>query len=545
MLFCFAVLAIYLYGLGRLPLLGPDEPRYAQVAREMWERSDWVTPTLGGHTWFEKPALLYWMIAASFNLFGVSEWTARLGAACSGALTVIFIGWLGTRIEPIAGPTLRWFGLASGIALASSAGLIVFARAASFDMPVTMTVTVALVCFLLSEIETDERRRKQLLVGCYIGIGLSLLAKGLIGVVIPTGVVAAYFAVRCQWPDALIRRSILWGTVVAAAVAALWYGPVIWRHGWPFVDEFFVQHHFARYVSNKYQHPQPFYFYLPVVALLALPWTPFLVAALGNARRWQWRADDPVNRLRVFALAWLVVPILFFSFSGSKLPGYILPALPGAALLAGERLAQALRSEGDEDSVHGLRSIRATGALLLVLAVAGVAYALRTADIQLPCALAVTAPLAVAGLFSVGWARRRRMCVASTMCAVFVALIVLPGCALDKVARRESVRDLLRLAHLRGYSSAPVFNLHTVERSAEFYAAGRLAYTADGNPIKFEGAGQVADAARHLGGPALVIVPIEYIHQLTEYPLLQTEIIADNGSVALVAVSVREQPRRR
>ncbi|HUQ32577.1 MAG TPA: hypothetical protein VM095_10685, partial [Pyrinomonadaceae bacterium] len=83
LLFFLAVAAFYLYGLGHLPLLGPDEPRYAEVAREMYLRGDWVTPTLGGHTWFEKPALLYWMMMASYHFFGVSEWAARLGPALS------------------------------------------------------------------------------------------------------------------------------------------------------------------------------------------------------------------------------------------------------------------------------------------------------------------------------------------------------------------------------------------------------------------------------------------------------------------------------
>lgn len=538
----FAVFAIYVYGLGRLPLLGPDEPRYAQVAREMWERGDWVTPTLGGRTWFEKPALLYWMMMASFDLFGVSEWAARLGGACSGVLTTFFVGWLGLRVERAAEPDVRLFGLASSLALASSAGLIVFARAASFDAPLTMTITGALVCFMVSELETNERKKSWLLIGFYAGMGLSLLAKGLIGIVIPSGIVAAYFALRRQWPGKHVRWSLLWGWVVVACLAAVWYGPVTWRHGWSFVNEFFVQHHFARYVSNKYRHPQPFYFYVPIIALLMLPWTPFVVAALGDVRRWEWRAGGTMNKLHVFAFAWLVVPVLFFSFSESKLPGYILPALPGAALLGGERLARALHNKGkhgEKDVIHSLHSIRATGALLLVLAVAVVVYATRGGEIHFACAVLIAAPLAATGLLNVVWAHRSRACVVMTMCVVFVVIVLIPDCAVKKIARRESIRDLLQIAATRGYSSAPVFNLHTIERSAEFYAAGRIAYAADGNPVRYEGAGQVAEAARRGGGRALVIVPVEHTHQLTQYQFIQTEIIGDNGGLALVAVRVR------
>ncbi|HEU4509576.1 MAG TPA: hypothetical protein VFR78_15130, partial [Pyrinomonadaceae bacterium] len=105
-------------------------------------------------------------------------------------------------------------------------------------------------------------------------------------------------------------------------------------------DEFFLQHHFARYVSNKYQHPQPVYFFPAIILMLALPWTPYLVYAFVKARRWTWRGDDNASIARVFALAWLVLPIVFFSFSGSKLPGYVLPALPAAALLVADVLRE-------------------------------------------------------------------------------------------------------------------------------------------------------------------------------------------------------------
>src|SRR5215210_513798 len=109
--------------------MGPDEPRYAQVAREMYARGDWVTPTLGGHTWFEKPALVYWTAMAGYKLFGVSEWSARLGVACAGWLTVFLIGWTARRVEVAEGEGFDGrLQLAAGAAMATSAGLIVFSR---------------------------------------------------------------------------------------------------------------------------------------------------------------------------------------------------------------------------------------------------------------------------------------------------------------------------------------------------------------------------------------------------------------------------------
>ena len=186
----FAVIGIsYLYGLGHFPFVGPDEPRYAEVAREMFLRHDLVTPTLGGHPWFEKPALLYWMMIAGFSLFGVSEWAARLGPSISGLLTVVALYCLARRIEieqsretdPDKDHPPALFGKArfSALVAASSGGLIAFSRGASFDILITMSITFALGCFLASELIKAEKERRWLLVGFWCSIGLSLLAKGL------------------------------------------------------------------------------------------------------------------------------------------------------------------------------------------------------------------------------------------------------------------------------------------------------------------------------------------------------------------------------
>ena len=151
------------------------------------------------------------------------------------------------------------------------------------------------------------------------------------------------------------------GLPLSALVAATWYGPMLVRHGAHFVDEFIVQHHFARYLSNTYHHPAPVYFYLLILILLSLPWTPFAIDGLLQVRKWLWKSDDPPTRTRTFALAWIVVPILFFSLSTSKLPGYILPVLPALAWLGGERLALWL-----DNGLRARWTMRVTGLLCLL-----------------------------------------------------------------------------------------------------------------------------------------------------------------------------------
>lgn len=472
------IIAFYFYGLGTLPLLGPDEPRYAQVAREMFARGDLITPTLGGHTWFEKPALLYWLIIASFKLFGVHEWSARLGPALCGVLTIAAVGYVGRVVERACeertsgehgSEGANGFSFWSVLVAATSLGLIVFSRAVSFDVVITMTVAWALSFFVVYELSGGKK--SVALIGFYICVGLSLLAKGLVGIVVPFGVVGLYYLLRRAWPTRGVWLSLLWGVPLALAVSAIWYGPVIARHGRLFIDEFFIQHHFARYVSNKYHHPQPIYFYPAIILLLALPWSPFLLTGLVKIRTWVWRGADAVSIVRVFALAWLVMPIVFFSFSVSKLPGYILPSLPAAAFLIADGLMHA-----------------------------------KSRWLPGP-----TARLVIFGVT-----------------LIFVAAVLL--FAAPRVAQRESVRDLLQLADARGYAGAPVLARSGDDRSAQFYAHDRVVYKADGEVMTFDEV--TLEQARAFGPKIVVLIPAEYVDDIRGASNI--EIIGDNGRTAIL-----------
>ncbi|MDQ2855600.1 MAG: glycosyltransferase family 39 protein [Acidobacteriota bacterium] len=524
--------AFYLYGLGRLPLVGPDEPRYAQVAREMFLRGDLITPTLGGHTWFEKPASLYWMMIASFRVFGVSEWSARLGPALAGLLTIVALGWISHLVERKQGSVAGNFSFFSALVIASSGGLIVFSRASSFDIVITMTITWALGFFLASEIE--EQRRNWFLAGFYCLVGLSLLAKGLVGIVLPLGVIGAFYLLRRKFPDRTVLISLVWGMPLALGVALVWYGPVIARHGWLFIDQFFIQHHFARYFSNKYQHPQPLYFYLPVILMLSVPWTFFLIDALFKAKGWRWTTTEPADKTRVFALAWFLVPILFFSFSESKLPAYVLPSLPAAALLAGDRLRDYVSGKANTDW-----TMRLTAAMFLLLAAAGMIYAHQTGRVSLQCALLVLGPVVLAAVLILITSRKRLMAALLVAAVPAVGVVLTLSCAADWFASRESVRELIRQADIQGYGAAPVFMLSRIERSSEFYAAGRVVYDPDGDPHKFETGEEVVTEARKTNRPLLIIAPLGSMWRVQDLPGLRTSIIANNGRVAVMAVTAQ------
>jgi 4-amino-4-deoxy-L-arabinose transferase-like glycosyltransferase len=235
-------------------------------------------------------------------------------------------------------------------------------------------------------------------------------------------------------------------------------------------------------------------------------------------------------KLRLFAIAWLVVPVVFFSISRSKLPGYILPALPGAAMLAGIELRRFVAGEGTQ------RAMRATGFILLAAAGAILIYPAHAGLVSWGCALAVAAPLAVAGAWAALGGGSRARVAGVVVFASLLSVMLVAGCGLAGVARRESVRDLLKLADARGYASAPVLDLYTVERSAEFYAAGRLVYDDAGEPRMFDGTNLVTDFADERREPVLVVVPVEDAGQLTAMGAARAELIGDNGVHALFVV---------
>ena len=541
-----AIVAFYFCGLGHLPLVGPDEPRYAQVAREMFLRGDLVTPTLGGHTWFEKPALLYWMMIASFKLFGVTEWSARLPSAISGVLTVAAVFVVGRKVEVVADgdDKLQGYAFWTAIAAATTLGIVGFSHAASFDIVLTMTTTWALAFYFLYNLQeysdVSEKPSGWLLAGFYIFIGLSLLAKGLVGIVMPIGVIGLYHIFQRRLPGRKTFISLFWGLPLALIVAGIWYGPVIWRHGWLFIDQFFIQHHFARYISNKYHHKQPVYFYLLVVPLLALPWTAFLIDGLLQLKSRLWHADAAIgdqdtqnsNRLMTFALAWFIFPLVFFSFSGSKLPGYILPMLPAAALIVG---AQFRRLHSD----FSRWPLRTTAALHLFVGIVALVYSWRTRTLPPTLAVWFAVPLVVAGCFPFFYPRKPVTAVALMATTTVAVLMLVMYCAAPAFVELESSRRLLQLADARGYSQTAIYGMQRSDRTPEFYAAGRVIYGADGEPIMYEGPDEVVEESRRRKEVLLTLVPVGEVRQLTEMSSAQTEVIGDNVRYAIVAVRAR------
>lgn len=353
---------VFFYGLGRLPLIGPDEPRYAQVAREMVQTGDWITPRLAGIHWFEKPALTYWLAALGYKLFGVSEFAARCGVALLASGGVLLLYWFGWRVHSAR------FGYLSAAALITCGLWPGFARGVTFDLPLSVSLELALLCFFLWEQQPEKLAKKNALwwVFCF-ALGLAVLAKGLVGIVLPILIISLYLLLIGRLRIVLQPRLLVVGALIFLAIAALWYTPMLWRHGREFIDEFFIAHHFQRYTSNKYKHPQPFYFFFLVTLAGSLPWSSFLLASFAQTWRERYKLLAETERLRLFLWLWVLAPLVFFSLSGSKLPGYILPIFPALALLIGGQLAQF----GEADQAAKPRWPQLGVTLVLILAVIG------------------------------------------------------------------------------------------------------------------------------------------------------------------------------
>ena len=326
---------LFFFGLAYFGLVGPDEPRYAQVAREMLARHDWITPVLGGKPWLEKPVLYYWQAILIYSVFGVSDWAARLPSAIDATLMVIAIYLFLRRFRP----ELRLDG---ALMTASAAGIVGFARAASMDMALAASFTIALLAWF----GWHETGRKKYLAVCYAFLGIGMLAKGPVAPALAALVVLLFVAAKGEW--GLLKKT-LWlpGILIFSAVAFPWYIAVQLRTP-EFFRVFILENNLARFGTNLYRHSQPFWYYLPVAILELVPWIVLIIVAFFEIVR-AWRAErrklvHSEDSFSVFLVIWLLVPIVFFSISRSKLPGYILLALPAGTLLATEFLRRHLHN---------------------------------------------------------------------------------------------------------------------------------------------------------------------------------------------------------
>lgn len=403
-----ALCLLFFYGLTRAGLVGPDEPRYASIGRQMARSGDWVTPRLWGEPWFEKPPLLYWMTAAG-NLAGLApDLAGRLPVALLSVVFLFFYYWC---LKAEFGGRAALFAT---MVLATSAAWVAYSRVGVTDLPMAALFSTAMLLGL-RWLSTGGRR---LLALAAFFLGLAVLAKGLVPLALS---LPLFWAGRKRLKD---WRHLL-PLAIFSLTAAPWYILCTLRNGPVFLNEFFWRHHFDRFSSGVGLHAQPFWYYLPVLIAGLFPWSPMLFVMIRRGLY-----SDPARR---FLLLWLVFGLVFFSASAGKLPGYLLPLFPALAALVGLAL----------DRMRNARWVLAASGLTLTL--------LPVVGNVLPGALADR--LSLAGL--AGWDLRFAIGCAALGAGVWW---------LEKSGRRGSAMGLLCAASVSGVLYLCVTALPEVDR---------------------------------------------------------------------------------
>ena len=319
-----ALLLLYLWQLGAAPLFDVDEGAFSEATRELLSSGDWGHTTLNGTDRFDKPILVYWLQAASMAVFGVNEWATRLPSA----LCVLAATWAAGRFA-----ARRWgqsTGALAALVLGSGLGLLAIGRASTADG----LLNALLVAISLSLWQFAESGERKPLRWAYFWCGLGLLAKGPVALVVPGGALVLWSIFSDRGRTALRAAWEPIGWLIALLIALPWYLYALNRHGQAFIDGFFLKHNVERFSGTLEGHGGGFAYYLVVLPLLLLPWSPLLVAVLARARA-LWR--EPLAR---FLLRWAGFVFALFSASGTKLPHYMLYGVAPLALLMSRQLGE-------------------------------------------------------------------------------------------------------------------------------------------------------------------------------------------------------------
>lgn len=393
---------ISLYVLGVRTLVPPDEGRYAEMAREMFASGDWITTRLNGIKYFEKPPLQTWMNALTFTLFGLGEWQARLWTGLCGILGVLLTGYAGMRVYG------QRVGLYAALVLASSFYWIACSQINSLDMGLSGMMTITLCALLVAQRDgatANEQRNWMLL--CWAGMALAVLAKGLIGLILPGGVLVFYTLAARDW-RIWTRLHMGKGLLLFFVIATPWFLLVGLKN--PEQPHFFFIHeHFDRFLLKEHHREAAWWIFLALLAAGCVPWLGVLLQSLAQAVKRPPGNSGVRFRPSIMLLVWLVFIIAFFTKSSSKLPGYILPVFPAVALLIAHYLETASRASRMVNAA--LMVVLGVALLAIVPFITGLANHAGEDALYLqyrPFVLVAGLFAVAGGLLALAWTRRER-----------------------------------------------------------------------------------------------------------------------------------------
>lgn len=336
----------FIWNLGSVGLVDETEPLFAEATRQMTVTGDWITPYFNGETRFDKPPLIYWLMAIAYRLIGPNEWATRLPSALA-AIVLMGMGFYTLRrfgmplrdTQPSS--TQQWLSAWIGAALmALNLSTLIWGRTGVSDMLLTGCVGLALLTFFCGYATYPAHPHVAILspwyLACYVLMGLAVLTKGPIGIVLPGLIIGSFLLYVGCLQEVWREMRPLWGLAIILAIALPWYILVTLANGEAFIDSFFGYHNLERFTSVVNRHSAPWYFYVVVVLVGFAPWSFYLPVAIARLQFWQrstWQQQPRSHQLGLFALFWFVGTFGFFTIAVTKLPSYVLPLMPAAAIL--------------------------------------------------------------------------------------------------------------------------------------------------------------------------------------------------------------------
>ncbi|MEO6004006.1 MAG: glycosyltransferase family 39 protein [Opitutus sp.] len=457
---------LYFYGLGETMLVNPDEGRYAEIPREMLASDDFVTPRLDGVLYFEKPPLVYWAVAGFLRVFGPSELAMRAVPALFALAGVLCTYATARRLYG------RQSGLAASVVLGSSLLYFALGRILLLDMAVSVLMSATLFGFILAIREPAGSRRRWLFYGLYTGAALATLAKGLIGFLLPGAIMFFWLVIFNQWRR-LRPMYLPTGVLLFLAIAAPWHLLAAQRNpGW--AHFYFIREHWERFTTTEHGRYQPWWYFLPVIAVGLFPWAGCVWPALKKALSGGW-SQRGRNADAWFFITWALFVFLFFSKSQSKLIPYILPVFPPLAVLIGDWLAEIWRANSARHFRTALWifsgiSVVLGVAVLVVLFKSGlVADEAKLATIR-PNGLVAAITLLIGAVLAPALTRNGQLRSGMVALSVSVgAFYIMLGEAQDKIAR-PGTRELALRVKNEMKPGDRVYHYHDFFHDFTFYA---------------------------------------------------------------------------
>jgi 4-amino-4-deoxy-L-arabinose transferase-like glycosyltransferase len=343
----------FFWHLGSKGLVDETEPLFAEAARQMFVTGDWITPMFNGEPRFDKPPLIYWMMVIAYHMIGVNEWAVRLPSAIAALALVGFGFYLLWRFGPASKlshplpnsspqtqPLSPWLTAGIGASLmALNLQTIIWARTGVSDMLLSACTGMALMAFFMAYAQPEHpTRQARWYWTFYVLTALAVLTKGPIGMLLPALIIGSFLLYVGNGWQVVREMRLMLGVLLTLSVSLPWYGLIIGQNGLSYIAAFFGYHNLERFTSVVNRHSAPWYFYFLIVLVGFMPWSGYLPAAIARLQIWKrhdWQQQARATHLGLFALFWVLSIFGFFTIAVTKLPSYILPLMPAAAILVG------------------------------------------------------------------------------------------------------------------------------------------------------------------------------------------------------------------